>query len=141
MASPDLTKLQSDFNYNSFKNNRVYTGSQLLSATTASGITTLSYDILLDELPDLTEVEFNGPADSGGFDLRPADAWFKKGVIGALGTDVPAGYVDYPTVWIMTQSIVGNRVTIKATNLQQFTASLAITPVRFYYKIIDYSVF
>jgi len=139
---PDLTKLQYHTGYNTFKNNAVYTGSYSLSGTTTAGTNTRQFNITLARQPDIMDVIFNGATDTVfASDPRPAEGWYKKGAIWALGTDVPAGYTNYPTPWVVYTSLTGLTLTVTLLFSQQFIATLSLTPTPLSYKIVDYSVF
>ena len=125
----DLTKLILDSDYNSFKNNYIYTGTITISGTTSPGANVITHTVTLTSVPDMIDIVFGGPS------------WFKQGVITVLGTDIPNGYNNYPTNWVITSSINGVTLTITYTFIQQFIANLALTPVNFGYRLIDYSVF
>lgn len=138
--SPDLTELILDTNYDAFKNNNIYTGTFTISGTTSAGVNAQTDTITLDAIPDITDIVFNGPA-YGSSDPRPDNGWFHSGAIEVLGNNVPAGYVNYPTLWLPYSSIDGTTVTITCYYAQQFIDALTLTSTEVSYRIIDYSVF
>lgn len=135
---PNLNTLIWGSEYDSFKNNNIYTGSFNISGTATAGVNTQTYDVALSVIPDITDIVFNGPADSG--DPRPNGGWFHSGVIRVRGDDAPI-YNNYSTLWKPYSSINGNIVTLSVYWVQQFTASLSLTSTTVSYRIIDYSVF
>lgn len=141
MSNPDLTTMILETQYSAFKNNTVYTGSQSISGTVTAGTTIKTYTVPLSTVPDMVDIVFNGAADSGGTDPRPASGWFKQGAVYVPGTDIPSGYNNYPTQWRLYGSITGSTLTISAVWVQQFVASLALATTNFSYRVIDYSVF
>lgn len=145
MTNPDLTKLQSTSLVPGFKNNDEFTGSFTIDGTFFSGSKVITKTIELPNGTDIAEVIFQGRAD-GGFviptdDPRPNNAWFKRGVVWVRVDDAGAGYTNYPQPFLISASISGNTLTLKATSIKQFVANLTITAEVVQYKIIDYSVF
>lgn len=140
---PDITKLQYHTGYNTFKNNAVYTGSYSISGSTVPGTNTRTFDITLARQPDIMDVIFNGQTDTSGFGLdpRPSAGWYKKGAVWLLGNNPGAGYIDYPTPWVVYTSLTGLVLTVTLLYVQQFTPALTLTPTSLSYKIVDYSVF
>lgn len=139
---PDLTKLQYHTGYNTFKNNAVYTGSTSISGSTSGGTNVRTFDVTLARRPDIMDVIFNGATDTVfGSDPRPADGWFKKGAVWVRGDNGGAGYVNYPTPWLVYTSLNGLVLTITMLYSQTFTPALTLTPTTLSYKIVDYSVF
>ena len=139
---PDLTKLQYHTGYNTFKNNAVYTGSYSISGSTNGGTNTRTFNISLTRQPDIMDVIFNGATDTVfSSDPRPAAGWFKKGAVWVRGDNGGAGYVNYPTPWVVYTSLTGLTLTVTLVYSQQFSAALALTPGTLSYKIVDYSVF
>src|SRR3990167_6567186 len=122
----DITKLAYFSPKDAFKNNRVYTGNFNISGTTSSGTNVITHPVTLDQAPDMVDIVFNGADDPLDIDLRPADGWFKRGAVTALGTDAPT-YVDEPTFWQIYGTINSNTLTITAIYVQTFVASLALT--------------
>lgn len=138
----DLTKLQSDFNFNALKNNRVYTGQFTIGGNWVSGYQVQTKDVLLAAVPDLIASEFNGPTDTVfASDPRPSAAWFKNGAVWVLGNNAGAGYTDYPIPFIISTTINGFTATINASSVSEISPTLAITTTTVKYRIIDYSVF
>jgi len=139
---PDLTKLQYHTGYNTFKNNAVYTGSTSISGSTSGGTNVRTFDVTLARRPDIMDVIFNGATDTVfGSDPRPAGGWFKKGAVWVRGDNGGAGYVNYPTPWLVYTSLNGLVLTITMLYSQTFTPALTLTPTTLSYKIVDYSVF
>lgn len=142
-ANIDVTKVLFDSRRFGFKNNHVYTGSFSISGTLHAGTAVFTENITLEESPDMTQIMINGPTDTSGSDLdpRPGNAWFEEGYVWALGNDAGAGYTDYPMPFSFSSDINGNVVTLTFTAVQTFDASLVLTPITVYYRIVDYSVF
>lgn len=139
---PDLTKLQYHTGYNTFKNNAVYTGSTSISGSTSGGTNVRTFNVTLARRPDIMDVIFNGATDTVfGSDPRPAGGWFKKGAVWVRGDNGGAGYVNYPTPWLVYTSLNGLVLTITMLYSQTFTPALTLTPTTLSYKIVDYSVF
>lgn len=139
---PDLAKTHYHTEYNAFKNDNIYTGSFSITGSTTAGLNVRSTQVTLREVPDLLNVAYNGDTDTVfASDPRPDGGWFHRGSVWVLGTDVPAGYTNYPTPWSVYSSINGNVLTITLFFVQQFTATLALTPTPLDYRIVDYSVF
>ena len=139
----DLTKLQSNYEYNAFKNNNERTGSFNITGTVSAVTTTLTTIVTLPFVPDLAEIMFQGQNDSFDFGLepRPSSAWFKRGYVYAPGTDVPAGYTNIAVPFLLSGELSGNTLTIRAQTFKTFVASLVLTPITVQYKVVDYSVF
>jgi len=138
----DLTKLQYHTGYNTFKNNAVYTGNYSISGSTAGGTNTRTFDITLARQPDIMDVIFNGPTDTVfSADPRPATGWFKKGPVWVRGDNGGAGYVNYPTPWLVYTSLSGLVLTVTLVYSQQFSSALTLTATNMSYKVVDYSVF
>lgn len=139
---PDRSKMQYYTEDNTYKNNAVYTGAVTISGTSTAGTNLKTFNVTLARQPDILDVMFNGATDTVfGSDPRPSNGWFKKGAVWALGTDVPAGYTNYPCPYEIYTSLSGLTLTINAIFSQQFIATLSITPTPINYKIVDYSVF
>lgn len=139
---PDLTKLQYHTGYNTFKNNAVYAGSTSISGSTSGGTNVRTFDVTLARRPDIMDVIFNGATDTVfGSDPRPAAGWFKKGAVWVRGDNGGAGYVNYPTPWLVYTSLNNLTLTITMLYSQTFTPALTLTPTTLSYKIVDYSVF
>ena len=130
----DLTKLALHTGYPAFKNNREYTGTLTISGSTDDGANTRTFDIELDQEPDLLDITFNGNSDSG--DSRPDDAEFKSGVIW-----VPSSGSGNPQPWYLSYSVNGTTLTITASYLAQFIGAETLTSTPFTYRVADYSVF
>lgn len=138
----DLPKLILLSEKGAFKNNKIYEGAVTFGGTATPGTNFRTFVIPLEKVPDLLSGVFNGPTDTVfASDPRPGSAWFKRGYVWALGNDAGAGYTNYPTAWEVQLSINGANAIIKLTNIQQFTANLAITNTNLSYRILDYSVF
>lgn len=138
----DLTKLQSDFNYNSLKNNKVYVGQFNISGTWVSGYQTQTFEVILAQTPDLVAAEFNGPTDTVfGSDPRPSSAWFKNGQVWVLGSNAGAGYTNYPIPYNMSANILGNSAIISASSVSEIAPTLTLTSTQVKFRLIDYSVF
>lgn len=143
----DLSKLVMHSNYPAFKNNTEYTGFFTISGTTAGGVNQVTTTVPITTAPDLCDVLFNGASDThwegtyGDIDPRPDGGWFKRGSIWVRGDNGGAGYVDYPTPWVITSKIQGTNLIITATYVQQFAAALTLTSTLGLYKLVDYSVF
>lgn len=144
MQTPDPQKLLFNTTLPAFKNNNVYTGSFNITGTSVSGTNTRTFEIQLDETPDILDIMFQGQGDlSYGVtgNPRPDNAYFKDDYITVRADDPGAGYVNYPTAWYLTSAIVGNKVIVTATYIHTFTANLTFTSTTVHYKIVDYSVF
>lgn len=138
----DLTKLILETSYDAFKNNREYEGTYSITGTTSPGTNVKTTVVSLLQIPDLTDVVFNGNTDTVfGSDPRPADGWFHQGAVWVRGDNAGAGYTNYPTPWSVYSSISGTSLTITMIYVQQFSAPLTLTPETLYYKLVDYSVF
>lgn len=133
-----LTKLIFHSNYPAFKNDAVYTGSFSLSGTTASGINDITETVPLDSAPDLLDVVFQGNSDAT-FDIRPDDAWFKKGRVWVRGDG--GAITNLPLPWDIGYYIDGSNLVIRARYVQTFTQALTMTAETVQYKVVDYSVF
>jgi hypothetical protein len=139
---PDLTKLQYHTGYNTFKNNAVYTGTATISGSTSGGTNVRTFDVTLARRPDIMDVIFNGATDTVfGSDPRPAGGWFKKGAVWVRGDNGGAGYVNYPTPWLVYTSLNNLTLTITMLYSQTFTPALTLTATPLSFKIVDYSVF
>ena len=139
---PDLTKLQYHTGYNTFKNNGVYVGNYSITGITNPGTNVRQFNVSLARRPDIMDVIFTGATDTVfGSDPRPANGWFKRGAVWVIGNNVPAGYSNYPTPWVVYTTL--NNLTLTVTMLfsQQLTDVLTLTPSLLSYKIVDYSVF
>ena len=122
-----------------FRNNRTFSGREFINGTVGSGATTKTWTIPLGLSPDLVDIMYNGPTEAS--DPRPADAWFKEGIVYVLGQNSGAGYTDYPTIWVMNGYINGDNLVITATYVQAFTDVLTLDETEFFYRLVDYSVF
>lgn len=141
--NPDLTKLQSTSLVQSFKNNRIYSGSFTISGTWASGSIQIVHQVTLPANVTIADIIFQGRAD-GGFAIptgnpRPNSAWFKRGVVNAR-VDM-SGFNNQPQPFMIGARIDGNVLTITATAFRTYTGTLTISPEVVQYKVIDYSVF
>lgn len=132
----DLTKFILHSDYPAFKNNSIYTGTLTISGSTSGGTNTKTFNVTLPEVPDLTDILFNGPTDAS--DPRPAGGWFRRGYVYVPTNDAGGGN---PSPWLITSSIAGAVVTITATLVQTFSTAETLTSTNFSYRIIDYSVF
>lgn len=132
----DLTKIAFHSGYPAFKNNQVYTGSFSITGSTTGGANVRTFDVTLDNVPDLLDVSFRG--NSAASDPRPDAAWFHNGYIW-VPTDNSQG--GNPSNWYMSYAISGNTVTITASYLWTVSAGESLTTTPFDYKIVDYSVF
>lgn len=135
----DLSQLIENTQYNAFKNNAIYTGDRTITGSTGEGANVRTFTVGLDSIPDMVDIVFNGPTNVN--DSRPANGWFKQGRVWVAGTDIPAGYNNHPTDWIIYGAITGTTLTITATFSQTFIATLALTNTGFSYRVIDYSAF
>lgn len=138
--SSDLTKVIIDTTRDAFKNNAIYTGTFAITGSTSGGTNTRSFNITLTN-PDMTDVVFNGPTDSGGSDPRPSGGWFKHGAVWVRGDNAGAGYTNYQTPWVVNTSISGTTMTVGLIYVQQFSDALTLTSTNLSYRIVDYSVF
>ncbi len=136
----DYSKIIFDSRIPAFSNNKIYTGNFAVSGTLTEGTNTRTQNITLDQAPDMTQIMFNGPNDGAGTDPRPSDGWFEEGTIWALGSD-GVTYFNFPMPFSITTDIVGTTLIITLTAVQQFTATLTLTPITVYYRVVDYSVF
>lgn len=138
--SVDLTKLILHTGYDTFKNNKIYTGSFTVSGSTSAGVNIKTYTVTLDTAPSYYDVVFNGPTDAGGTDPRTSSAWFEQGYVWVPGNNTGAGYTDYQTAWRVYSPINGTTLTITLIFSQQFSSSLTLTNTSFSYRLVDYSV-
>lgn len=135
----DLTKIAFHSGYPAFKNNRVYTGTLTISGSSSPGTNTRTFNVALDEEPDLLDVLFNGPTNLiTGEDPRPSNGWFRDGRVWVPTNNAGGGS---PSPWVISYSISGTTLTILATYVQQFTPGETLTSTNFSYRIVDYSVF
>lgn len=139
---PDLTKLILHSTYPAFHQNAVYTGSVSIPATAivGGGLISYSFNVTLDESPDLTEILFNGNNTSslGTLD-RPANAWFKPGMSQIIQPGTQSGSPD-EAAWEVATTINGNTLTITFLFSKQYVATFTPTAAQtVYYRVIDYS--
>jgi len=125
--STDLTMLSFDSRYPAFKNNRLYTGVEVISGTTASGTNLRQFTVTLASAPDLVDIMFSSSLTSG---------WQKLKTI-----SVPTSGVGNPSSWVLSSQINGSTIVIDARYVQTFSGSESLTSTSFYYRIVDYSVF
>lgn len=138
--SENITLLGQITQRNAFKNNRIYTGTLQITGSVSAGFNQRIFTIPLDRTPDLVSIMLNGPTDSVyGNDPRPADGWFKKGNIWAIGNG--GAYSNYPVPFEAAPYIQGTNAIISLIYVQTFTDTLALSPTNFSYRILDYSVF
>ena len=129
----DLSLLILETSYDAFKNNNVYTGTLTFSGTTSAGTNLKTFTVNLDESPDIVDIIFNGPAETGG--LRPNDGWFSQGVI-----EVPSTGPS-PALFQMYASVTGSTLTITGAYVQATVATYTLTSTNFSYRLVDYSIF
>lgn len=142
----DLSRLILHSSYPAFKNKREYTGSVSISGTVVSGTNTRTFTVTLDEPVEIADVTFYGRAQQGmdggigiadySFDPRPTGYWFYEGAVWVRGDGT--GYTNYPVPFIINSSISGNILTITATCVLQFSATLTLTAEMLQYKVVDY---
>lgn len=135
--SVDLTSFILLSEYDAFKNNNVYTGTFNISGTFNAGTTILTYPVTLTSTPDMVDIVFNGPTDAL-YDIRPADGWFKKGLIWITGTGTLGVYTNAFEVYGVLN---GSTLNITVTYVQQYLDPTTFPSTTCYYRLVDYSVF
>lgn len=139
---PDLTKLILHSTYPAFHQNNIYTGSVTIPATAIAGggLISYSFNVSLDETPDLTEILFNGnnTGPLGTLD-RPANGWFKPGMSRIVQGGTQSATPDQ-FEWDLATTITGNVLTITFLYPKQYIATFTPTAAQtVYYRVIDYS--
>lgn len=139
---PDLTKLSLYSETPAFKNLNEYAGSFNISGTVVGGVNTRTFDMTLPFAPQIADVRFFGRGDQGFalgdhiMDPRPSNTWFKQGRVFVRGDG--GFYVNEGTMWTLNYSISGNILTVTAICVQQFLATLTLTPETVQVKVVDY---
>lgn len=135
--STDLTKLILNSANSAFMNNKIVTGTFTISGSHTAGTNIKTFTKNLGITPDLTDISFNGPADSTGVDPRPSTGWFKSGAVYEQSANSGGGI----PFWVINSSINGTTLTVTATYTQTYTGTYTTPSMDFSYRVIDYSVF
>lgn len=144
---PDLSKLSLYTPLPAFKNNKKYEGSFIIDAPLNGAVTFQDHLIILDQAPDLLQMEFKGPINTtfaAPAQQRPANSWVDPTDYDYFTAESYDPYwfiTPSPIDFILLTEVIGNQVNVRSAMFKQYSDNPTYVPITVYYRITDYSVF